>query len=278
MPRTDIKQMSINSLLSGSDSASTRSFESPPAPPASHHQMPIDATAASRPAMLSSAPPVTTSKYCIHVRQQPVAARSCGFGEGDRRVIDPPPIVQLNIVDPEATPKEIDMRLRSQLTVVHCSIWDETGEQDNSTMPEDYRQQRRLMGTLVSSPFVGRDEYGKEGCFFCFPDLSCRTPGSFRLKFSLVVLKLPGMRAGGSSPILTTTMSSIFTVYSAKDFPGMQASTNLTRCLKKQGCLISIKKGNEKTGTAHSREESEEGGEADDGASSGKSQKVAKLS
>ncbi|CAK7263407.1 hypothetical protein SEPCBS119000_000468 [Sporothrix epigloea] len=269
--------MSINSLLSGSDPASPRFAEPPAASPAPCQHTASNGATTSNTAILSPAPPENTPRYCIHVRQQPVAARSCGFGEGDRRVIDPPPIVQLNIVDPEASAKEIDVRLRSQLTVVHCSIWDETGEQDTSTMPEDYRQQRRLMGTLVSSPFVGQDENGKMGCFFCFPDLSCRTPGSFRLKFSLVVLKLPGMRAGGSSPILATTMSSVFTVYSAKDFPGMQASTSLTKRLKKQGCLISVKKGNDKTGTTHSREESEDG-EADDGASSGKSQKLAKRS
>ena len=48
-------------------------------------------------------------------------------------------------------------------SLVHCSIWDERGVKDVSSMPEDFRQQRQLMGTLVASPFVGRDENGKEG-------------------------------------------------------------------------------------------------------------------
>lgn len=198
----------------------------------------------------------TTSEYRILVRQQPLAARSCGFGERDRRVIDPPPIVQLQIDDADASPDEISRKIRHPFSVVHCSIWNETGEQDNSAMPEDYRQQRRLMGTLVASPFVGNDENGKEGCFFCFPDLSCRTPGSFRLKFALVVLDPLRMRPGGSSPIVASAMSDVFTVYNAKDFPGMQASTPLTKRLKEQGCLISIKKGNDtKTSASHGRDD-----------------------
>ena len=72
----------------------------------------------------------------------------------------------------------------------------------------------------MAGPFVGLDEKNMEGCFFCFPDLSCRTPGSFRLKFAL------------------------------------KTSTPLTKHLREQGFLISIKKGDKKTGTAHGREES----------------------
>ncbi|KAK4192059.1 velvet factor-domain-containing protein [Podospora australis] len=196
-----------------------------------------------------ASPQVASSIHRITVRQQPYAARSCGFGERDRRVIDPPPIVQLTIHDDSLSKSEVSQLLRHQFSVVHCSIWDDKGEKDMSSMPEDFRQQRRLMGTLVASPFVGLDENGEEGCFFCFPDLSCRTPGSFRLKFALVVLDPINMRTGTKSDILATVFSEPFQVYNAKDFPGMKASTQLTKRLKEQGCLISIKKGNEKRDT-----------------------------
>jgi uncharacterized membrane protein YgcG len=145
-------------------------------------------------------------------------------------------------------------------------------------MPEDFRQQRRLMGTLVASPFVGMDEKGEEGCFFCFPDLSCRTPGVFRLKFALVVLDPARMCVGERSAIVATVMSERFQVYNAKDFPGMQASTTLTKRLKEQGCLISIKKGNEKRevggggGKGEEDEEEEDGeGEGEESGGGGKS-------
>ncbi|XXH05194.1 hypothetical protein Hte_011619 [Hypoxylon texense] len=206
-----------------------------------------------------------SSSYTLRVRQQPVAARSCGFGERDRRVIDPPPIVQVFIEDPKASQEEIRSQLKFRFSVMHCTIWNETGDQDCSGMPDDYRQQRRLMGTIVSSPFVGLDENNEEGCFFCFPDLSCRTPGTFRLRFSLVVLD-PNSVPGSKTPVCATAMSEVFTVYNAKDFPGMRASTALTKRLKEQGCLISIKKGNERS---HNRDDSEDDDDDDDdGASS----------
>ncbi|KAI0199644.1 hypothetical protein F4808DRAFT_461527 [Astrocystis sublimbata] len=208
-----------------------------------------------------------TSTYRISIRQQPVAARSCGYGERDRRVIDPPPIIQMSIEDPTASEEDIRQRLTHSYSIMHCTIWNETGDQDMSSMPEDYRTQRRLMGTVVSSPFAGYDEHNAYGCFFCFPDLSCRTPGSFRLQFSFMVLD-PSSSPGHRTPVAALVMSDIFTVYNAKDFPGMKASTALTKRLKEQGCLISIKKGNDRT---RAREESDSDddseGEADGGGS-----------
>ncbi len=61
--------------------------------------------------------------------------------------------------------------------------------------------QRRLMGTLVSSPFVGFDDAAppQEGCFFTFPDLSCRTTGRYRLRFQLVRIDPRTMRKGDCS-------------------------------------------------------------------------------
>ncbi|KAK4165365.1 velvet factor-domain-containing protein [Cladorrhinum sp. PSN259] len=256
-PRQEAKSMSISNLLSSESSSSAANPNSP------HHNLhnkspnngynpnskaPMPTLPSPRP-LASPTSSSSSSEYRISVRQQPYAARSCGFGERDRRVIDPPPIVQLTITDSSLSQEELGRRLRHQFSVVHCSIWDEQGQKDMSSMPEDFRQQRRLMGTLVASPFVGLDENGEEGCFFCFPDLSCRTPGVFRLKFALVVLDPAKMCTGEKSPIVATGMSEAFQVYNAKDFPGMKASTALTKRLKEQGCLISIKKGNDSSST-----------------------------
>ncbi|KAJ5911189.1 Velvet factor [Penicillium subrubescens] len=43
--------------------------------------------------------PSTQSRYHLHVRQQPMAARACGAGDRDRRPVDPPPIVQILLTD-----------------------------------------------------------------------------------------------------------------------------------------------------------------------------------
>ncbi|GAW21781.1 hypothetical protein ANO14919_113060 [Xylariales sp. No.14919] len=254
-PRAPEQRMKIADLLSNEQSSAPESSKAlqkaPQRPPTSA---------------------AVTSTYRISIRQQPVAARSCGYGERDRRVIDPPPIIQMSIEDPTASEEDIRNRLTHSYSIMHCTIWNEAGDQDLSSMPEDYRTQRRLMGTVVSSPFAGNDENDEYGCFFCFPDLSCRTPGSFRLQFSFMVLD-PLSSPGHRTPVVAIVMSDVFTVYNAKDFPGMKASTALTKRLKEQGCLISIKKGNDRTRT---REGSESEDDYDEDAQGGSSQRRSK--
>jgi hypothetical protein len=189
-------------------------------------------------------------QYRIIIRQQPLAARACGFGERDRRAIDPPPILQLFIDYPGATSEEIGALLRTPCNVIHCALWDPVRDIEAVDMRQmksiSPRQVKRLIGTLVSCPFVGRDEDDIECCFFPFDDLSIRTVGAYRLKFSLVVLDLAKMGVGNRVKVTDTVTSNVIFAFSPKSFPGMQPSTELTRRLKSQGCFVSIKKGNPK--------------------------------
>ncbi|KAJ4294024.1 hypothetical protein N0V90_007713 [Kalmusia sp. IMI 367209] len=199
--------------------------------------------------------------YELVVRQQPIAARACGFGERDRRVIDPPPIIQLKVTNARHEPEEEE--LRYSLNVVHCTLWNAEGTSEETALIQpDRRTTRRLMGQLVASPSVAKDEHDSEGCFFCFPDLSCRTHGRYRLRFVLMRIDPMNLHVGGFSPILTEVLSDVFTVYTAKDFPGMRPSSALTRALKLQGCNIQVKKGNEK---ALARKRLTQGQEHDEG-------------
>ncbi|KAI9891719.1 MAG: hypothetical protein M1814_002469 [Vezdaea aestivalis] len=210
----------------------------------------------------SERPHFKVSTHEIKVRQQPIAARACGFGDKDRRVIDPPPIVQLFVKETTAPKTEQD-DIRYPFNVVHCSLWNEEGRCDVTEIPgHDGHNTRRLMGTLVASPFYGKDEHDREGCFFSFPDLSCRTNGRYRLRFVLMRLEPNNLRPGQFMPTVTETESEVFTVFTAKEFPGMRASTALTKSLKKQGCAISVKKGNEKS-NSYAQEESSIGDESD---------------
>ncbi|OCK82973.1 hypothetical protein K432DRAFT_390814 [Lepidopterella palustris CBS 459.81] len=207
--------------------------------------------------------------YEIRVRQQPIAARACGFGERDRRVIDPPPIIQLLVTDPKTGVADSD-ELRYSLNVVHCTLWNADGTNEETALVQpDRRTTRRLMGQLVASPSVAKDEHDVEGCFFCFPDLSCRTHGKYRLRFVLMRIDPMNLHVGGFSPILTEVLSDVFTVYTAKDFPGMRPSSALTRALKLQGCNIQVKKGNEKAlarkRTSVSHEEEDDDGDSNKG-------------
>ena len=54
---------------------------------------------------------------------------------------------------------------------------------------------------------------------------------------------MPNSSEDGQGSIAGTIDSDIFEVFSAKDFPGMRASTALTKELKRQGATVSVKKG-----------------------------------
>ena len=206
------------------------------------------------------------SRYRLTIRQQPIAARACGFGERDRRVIDPPPILQLSLVDFDPfSPSDVS-ELRWPLNVVHCALYSvpppssatSTGV-DVTSVPDpnnSSRLSRRLMGTLVATPFIGIDpnaplsdrENARIGSFFIFHDLSCRQNGLYKLRFTLMHVNVELAVTGGRGDVVSSVESDVFEVFSAKDFPGMRASTALTRDLKRQGANIQIKKGNESKG------------------------------
>jgi hypothetical protein len=40
----------------------------------------------------------------LEIVQQPLRARMCGFGEKDRRPVDPPPVVQLHVLNAKGEP------------------------------------------------------------------------------------------------------------------------------------------------------------------------------
>lgn len=201
------------------------------------------------PALSPPKPQHAVEGHTLLVRQQPVAARACGAGDGDRRAVDPPPILELRIDIPGLPEDEKIRRLRNPYFVINCYIFSKDGTRDCSLMNESYSQHRRMIGNTAGSPFVGRDEHGQLGCFFPFPDLSIRSVGEFRLKFNMVLLEPTALtKPGKSYPVSCSVMSDIVTVYSAKDFPGMTPSTPLVRRLKQQGCEINIKKGKQRRG------------------------------
>ncbi|KAG6999377.1 CTP synthase [Physcia stellaris] len=200
-----------------------------------------------------------TSRYQLRVRQQPQAARACGFGERDRRVLDPPPIVQLSLVsyDP-SSPSDVS-ELKYAHFVVHCTLLSVSAMgrdgQDVTAVPEPNnagKLTRKMTGTLAASPFTATDpdvpaladQNARLACFFIFSDLSCRQVGRYRLRFNIMKISGEHLIQGSTLPVLRSVESDEFEVYSAKDFPGMKASTSLIRDLKRQGALTIVKSPN----------------------------------
>lgn len=111
---------------------------------------------------------------------------------------------------------------------------------------------RNLIGSLSASAFKLTDPNGKVGIWFVLQDLSVRTEGNFRLRFSFCNVGLPPARDGstngqggittGKTPILASCFSDVFQVYSAKKFPGVVESTPLSKCFATQGIKIPIRK------------------------------------
>ncbi|KAF7534997.1 hypothetical protein G7Z17_g13276 [Cylindrodendrum hubeiense] len=110
---------------------------------------------------------------------------------------------------------------------------------------------RNLIGSLAASAFRLSDNRDHIGIWFVLQDLSVRTEGPFRLKFSFVnVGPVGGPSRDGTGPkvnqgkalILASCFSEVFNVYSAKKFPGVCESTPLSKTFATQGIKIPIRK------------------------------------
>lgn len=66
------------------------------------------------------------SRFRLHIRQQPIAARACGAGDKDRRPIDPPPIVQMLLVDFDPASESDLETLRDPRFTVGCLLYSVT--------------------------------------------------------------------------------------------------------------------------------------------------------
>jgi hypothetical protein len=178
----------------------------------------------------------------------------CGFGEKDRRPIDPPPIVELLETNGPITPKQ------RQNLVLQCTLWNEDGTEHRNIIrtttgataglgaaeelpiqPEE-KHARVMMGNIFANATLLEDDKGRRGLFYIFPDLSIRVEGRYRLKFDLLRLVLPpDQPAVDNHRIAAESLSDVFVVYAAKKFPGMMESTELTKAIARQGIKISVR-------------------------------------
>ncbi|KAG0277712.1 hypothetical protein BGZ95_005489 [Linnemannia exigua] len=135
------------------------------------------------------------------------------------------------------------------LYVLQVSLWSEDGSEVRNMIAtpgqtDPPRLTRILMGAVVVSPTLLLNENNQMGWYFSFPDLSVRTEGVYTLKFSLMQFaNFDFDERGGShaSMLIAEETSEPFTVYSAKKFPGMTESTELSKAFARQGLKIPIR-------------------------------------
>ncbi|KIJ12318.1 hypothetical protein PAXINDRAFT_101260 [Paxillus involutus ATCC 200175] len=188
-------------------------------------------------------------EYELTVRQEPKQARMCGVG-ADRRPIDPPPIIQLRVIDPHTrqppSPANPDIEdsdpnyAHSFLQNPYYFMFASLAKPDDDTELHWLKdgKTRCTTGSVVSSLYHLKDTENRneDAGFFVFPDLSVRTEGSYRLKLSLFEV------VGNTVRHCKSIYSAPFYVYTAKKFPGMEESTPLSCSLADQGIKIRIRK------------------------------------
>ena len=112
---------------------------------------------------------------------------------------------------------------------------------------------KNLIGQCHTTVQKLKGQDGKTGLFFIFQDLSVRTEGWFRLKCSLFALgglgfegdegHVAGTGLLDEGPCLATAFSKPLKVFSAKKFPGVVETTELSQIFAKQGIKIPIRNG-----------------------------------
>lgn len=111
----------------------------------------------------------------------------------DRRPIDPPPIVQLRVVDhatqgsppSRSSPSSSQSFLQNPYYFMFASLASPDSDEELHLLKDG--KTRCTTGSVVSSLYHLKDSEnnGQDAGFFVFPDLSVRTEGSYRLKLSL---------------------------------------------------------------------------------------------
>ncbi|OMJ26510.1 hypothetical protein AYI70_g100 [Smittium culicis] len=161
----------------------------------------------------------------------------CGFGSKDRRTVSPTPILKLAIFDING--EKVDTNEFNDVEfIVSASLWS-----PDMSVPLDLASPNRsldydeiswlksmvknISGTNISNGVALEDTDGELFIFFIFNDLSVKKPGDYRLRFSLS--KIPESDYYSNFEELDHIFSDVFTVFSAKNFPGVLPSSSLSK-------------------------------------------------
>ncbi|KAI8892493.1 velvet factor [Globomyces pollinis-pini] len=170
--------------------------------------------------------------YTVTIRQQPQQGRMCGMKEAvDRRVLDPPLILQLHFNDPN---REKSFFNRSNSLLCHLTLFDPERHQNRSITQDlnsDKKQYQKIM--LGDDPVTAQvliDPFDHQPhLFFIFSKLSIRFTGKYSICCNVIDL---------ASQLSYQIFTKVFEVYSSKGYPGMLESTAISKAFKMQGVSI----------------------------------------
>ncbi|KAK9467443.1 velvet factor-domain-containing protein [Lipomyces arxii] len=195
-----------------------------------------------RPSDMDAPPDFEKYTASLQVIQQPDRARSCGSADRDRRCLDPPPVLKLDIRDLATGEPALDY-MKRLLWIVQCFLYTATETGQGEQIPVQSAGRILVRGNMVSNAqYVDLDipDHNGESCYFCFPDLSFSTAGYYRLKFQWAWIDHSGItnHQVRSMGIMGYQISDVFRVYSARDFPSMLPMTPIALALKRHGLWI----------------------------------------
>ncbi|KAI8093082.1 velvet factor-domain-containing protein [Halteromyces radiatus] len=168
-------------------------------------------------------------EYSLMMLQQPSRVRISTHKEKGRKTLDPPPIVQIHL--PCLTEEAYLNQLQSPCLFMCANLTHP--ENDNDIYTPNHNA---LSGQIVSSLYKLRNDQNQVGGYFLFGDISVKVSGIFRLKMSLFELTSQG------AVYLSSLFSKPFTVYSAKEYPGILEPTALSRLFYSQGAKLRLPK------------------------------------
>ncbi|KAB8239496.1 velvet factor family protein [Aspergillus alliaceus] len=98
--------------------------------------------------------PSRASRYHLHIRQQPIAARACGAGDRDRRPVDPPPIIQMLLTDFDPGSEQDIGILQDPRFAVSCLLFPAvtSSQQASSDMDREGAVRESLAGSNGNAP------------------------------------------------------------------------------------------------------------------------------
>jgi Velvet factor len=221
-----------------------------------------------------------TLTYTLNVKQQPERARACGAGArgeflrlsqslrfstdrniacADRRPVDPPPVVELRVFEGESTKTDITLSYNANFFLF--ATLEVARPIANGRMHPS-----PAIPVLTGCPVAGANYLDRPSpaAYFLFPDLSVRHEGWYRLSFNLyeatkeaedfdvdrparnadleVLTPRPAPKNQESMAWRLEVKSTPFQVYSAKKFPGLSESTEMSRIVADQGCRVRIRR------------------------------------
>lgn len=178
----------------------------------------------------------------------------------DRRPVDPPPVVELRIYEGE---ERNDVTFSHNASFFLFTTLEHARPMAQGRVPVT----QNITPVLTGMPVAGMAylDRPKAAGYFIFPDLSVRHEGKYRLSFNLYeelkeskdadvappeeglntndkLLQSNSMAPKAHVHYRLEVKSEAFDVFSAKKFPGLSESTQLSRLVAEQGCRVRIRR------------------------------------